>query len=173
MDTLVWTADLVTYTIITGVSLAFLLASLLLGEIFEFLDSDDSFGPQFVNSTLFLASGVGFGGVGWIITATTDLNGLVVALIAIAGGLIVGIPLGIVQAGMHRAQGSTDLSHQELKGRIGIVQLPTHPDLAGRVEISTPNGSTVTLPARGGNFKVGDRVRIVDVVASTAFVEAP
>ncbi len=173
MDTLVWTGDLVTYAIITAVSLALLVASLLLGEIFEFLDSDDSFGPQFLNSTLLLASGVGFGGIGWIVSATTDLNGLVVALIAIGGGVVIGVPLGVVQAGMHRAQGSTDLNHEELKGRIGIVQLPTHPDLAGRVEIPAPNGGTVTLPARGGTFKVGDRVKIVDVVASTAFIEAP
>ena len=107
------------------------------------------------------------------VIATTNLNGLVVALIAIGGGVVIGVPLGVVQAGMHRAQGSTDLSHDELKGRIGIVQLPTHPDLAGRVEIPVPNGGTVTLPARGGTFKVGDRVKIVDIVASTAFIEAP
>lgn len=173
MDNLVWTADLITYTIITGVALSLLLGTLLLGEVFEFLDSDDSFGPAFVNSTLMMATGVGFGAVGWIITATTDLNGLATALIAAVGGLLMGVPLGMVQAAMHRAQGSTDLSHNELTGRIGIVQLPTHPDLAGMVEIPSPDGSTVTLPARGGNFKVGDRVKIVEIVASTAFVEAP
>ncbi len=172
MDSLTWTANLVTYAVITGVSLVLLLASLALGELFEFLDGDDAIGPRAVNSTLVLAIGVAFGGFGWIFTATTDLNGLVVALIAVGGGFVIGVPLGMIQAAMYRAQGSTDLNHNELKGRIGIVQLATDPDSAGRVEIPTPNGGTVTLPARGGTFKVGDRVRIVDVVASTAFIEA-
>ena len=172
MDSLAWTADLITYAVITAVSLALLLATLIIGELFEFLDADDGIGPRAVNSTLILAVGVAFGGFGWIFTASTDLNGLVVALIAVGGGVVVGIPLGMIQMAMERSQGSTDLNHNELKGRIGIVQLATSEGLAGRVEIPTPNGGTVTLPARGGAFKVGDRVRVVDIVASTAFIES-
>lgn len=172
MDGLVWTADLVTYAAVTLIALFLLLVSLALGELFDFLDADDGIGPQAVNSTLILVVAVAFGGFGWIFTATTDLNGLVVALIAAAGSAVIGVPLGLVQSAMYRSQGSTDLNYDELKGRVGIVQLPTHSEYAGRVEIPTPNGGTVTLPARGGEFKVGDRVRVVDIVASTAFIEA-
>ena len=170
-----WTTDLVIFAAIAGVSVTFLLVSVLLGEIFEF--GDDLFGegdgPFFANSSTIFAFFTAFGATGWVASGQFEMAGLTASGVAVIGGLAVGLPIGFLLRVFKKNQGATNYSIGDTVGQTGVVALTIPAGGNGRVDVSLPGRGTTTLIAResnGGSINAGSVVTVERIVASIAYV---
>jgi hypothetical protein len=170
-----WTTDLIIFASIAGVSVTFLLVSLLLGELFElgdsFFDADD--GPFFTNSSAIFAFFTAFGATGWVASGQFEMSGLPASGVAIVGGLAVGMPIGFLLRVFKKNQGATNYSINDTIGQTGVVALAIPAGGAGRVEVQLPGRGNAILMAReagGGSVGQGALVTVDRIVASVAYV---
>ena len=170
-----WTTDLIIFAAIAGVSATLLVLSLLLGEIFEIGDQlfGDGDGPIFIDSGTFFAFFTVFGATGWIASGQFEMSGLPATGVAVAGGLVVGIPIGMLLRVFKKNAGATNYSLDETVGITGVVILAIPAGANGRVEVSLPGRGSQSLLARstdGQPVSEGRLVNIDRVVSSIAYV---
>jgi hypothetical protein len=170
-----WTTDLIIFAAIAGVSATLLVVSVLLGEVFEIGDAifGDGEGPIFIDSGTFFAFFTVFGATGWIASGQFDMAALPATGVAVAGGLVIGIPVGFMLRFFKKNAGATNYSLEETVGITGVVVLAIPEGSNGRVEVVLPGRGNQSMLARstdGRPVQEGRLVNIDRVVSSIAYV---
>ena len=160
------------YWVMLGVGVAFLLLTIVLGDVIDFLDFlDFGLGDSFAATPVFFTALAAFGGGGLLGigalgfgTAGSVVSGLVLSVVA--GGLAAGF-----FALLHKQEAGEGFQISQLVGARGRVTLAIQPGKEGRVAVQHL-GMTRNLTATSTEMiAVGDDVVVRDVVSNSLKVE--
>lgn len=155
------------YWIALGVGAAFLLFSVVLGDVFDFLDFlDFDLGDGFSLTPVLFTALAAFGGGGLLGLEAFDLStgGSVIA--GLAAGLVAGGAAGALFALLHRQEAREAFSTAHLVGARGRCTLAITPGREGRVAVKH-GGMTRTLTATSAHqIAAGEDVVVLDVLGN-------
>lgn len=159
------------YALVCGAATGVLVLSMLFDGVLDVFDLDAD-GP--FNLMAIAAFLVGFGAFGWAASAYGDMSaGAEVALALVGGAAMFSVPL-VVTRGLRRQSTSSNFSLADFAGLVGTVVVAIPAGGFGTVSV-THQGESRTVIARAsgvGSFEQGQAVRVTQVVASVALVEA-
>ncbi len=160
------------YWIALGVGVAFLLLSIVLGDIFDFLDFlDFDLGDGFSATPVFFTAVAAFGGGG--------LLGIGAFGLGTGGSVLTGLGLAVIAGGLataffillHKQEAGEGFSISQLVGARGRVTLAIQPGKEGRVAVQH-EGMTRNLTATSSEaLGVGEDVIVRDTVSNSLKVE--
>ncbi len=153
-----------------GVGLAVLLLALVLGE-FADLGHADADGPFSLPAMAAFVGGIGFGGAA-VTALLPGLPGVATVLIALAGGLVVAVPLAAaavrLSAGLRDMPTEPTLTSSHLLGAQGVVVSRVPADGLGEVRLSVA-GQQLKYHARSDvPLPAGTPVYVVDTPTETS-----
>ena len=153
-----------------GVGLAVLLLALVLGE-FADLGHADADGPFSLPAMAAFVGGIGFGGAA-VTALLPDLAGVATVLIALAGGLLVALPLAAgavrLSAALRDMPTEPTLTRSHLLGAQGVVVSRVPADGLGEVRLSVA-GQQLKYHARSDvPLPAGTPVYVVDTPSETS-----
>ncbi|CAN5673803.1 hypothetical protein BH24ACI3_BH24ACI3_12560 [soil metagenome] len=164
------------FAIIGGVGFVFLLASLILGDIFEMFGADADIGADASDFGLFDSRVIAvfmtaFGGFG-LIGAWSGFGAVGSSLIGLLGGVIFG---GIVSAFgkfLISQQSSSSVSDNDLIGRTAQVIVAIKPGSLGQISARIGDERVEKLARTLGNeeIKAGAIVKIADIAGDSVIV---
>ncbi len=170
-------ADTLVFVLIALLAAAILIVSFLVGEVFDvasdLADFDDP-GAGLLNVQTVSAFLAGFGATGWLLSGYFDVPSLVAA----AGGIVGGLPMGGVVVWMTKTfqknEISTSFTLEDLVGADAVVTLAVPAGGTGRVRYSRAGGThtAVARSASGEAIREGEIVVIQRIVGGTVFVDA-
>lgn len=179
-----------TYLIITGCGGGLLVASMLLGDLFEgvFGDADIDIshdvsvddggsgrgsGIRWLSFQTICAFATGFGGIGAIVK-TQGGSDLIALLSAIAAGFVMMIIASFIINLFYSQQSTSTYSAGELVGKTARVVEEIRPGRFGAVQVDF-RGQAVTRPARANTDQAalarGTQVKVVAATATNLVVE--
>ena len=123
------------FLIIAGVGFAFLMITLIFGEVFEFFDADHDFdhgGPGFFSSRIIAVFITAFGCFGAIATHY-GLSPIASSGVAVAGGLVFGGLIFVFARFLYNQQASSDVRPADLVGQQCRVVIAIPPGGLGQV----------------------------------------
>jgi membrane protein implicated in regulation of membrane protease activity len=161
------------YLAVAGLGLVLLVASIVFGELFDFIDfdiGDTDGGP--ISGTVIAAGMSAFGAAG-ALASYYGWGVLLSAGVAVAAALSVGALIAWALASFYKQTGVTESSLNVLAGRLGEVTTAISATGVGEVTV-TGVDTTIQRLARSANGQPiarGSIVRVVDVMGSTLVVE--
>ncbi len=168
---------IVLFAIIGGVGFVFLLASLILGDIFEMFGADADIGGDGHDFGLFDSRVIAvfitaFGGFG-LIGAWSGFGAVGSSLLGLVGGVIFG---GIVSAFgrfLIGQQSSTTVTDDDLIGRTAQVTVTIKPGELGQItaRIGDERVEKLARTSRGEEIKTGSIVRVAAIAGDSVIVE--
>lgn len=177
MDLITGLNLLTLFAIIGGVGFIFLLASLILGDIFEMFGGDADLGGDGTDFGLFDSRVIAvfmtaFGGFGFI-GAWSGLGSIASSLVGLLGGVIFG---GIVSAFgrfLISQQASSSVSDDDLVGRTAQVTVGIKPGEVGQISTKIGDERVEKLARINSDdeLKPGTAVKIVTVAGDSVLVE--
>jgi hypothetical protein len=167
------------FLIITGIGFFFLLASLLLGDLFHHFDVDVSpgdigtDGPALIDSriiSIFLTAFGAFGAIGMQL----NLGAAISSLLGLAGGIVLGGIVYYFGRLLYEQQASSSISTRQLIGRLAEVTVVIRPNAIGQVSCRVGEERIEKLARSTGDaeIKTGSVVLIEDV-ANDALIVSP
>ena len=156
------------YWIALGVGTAFLLLSIVLGDVFDFLDFlDFDFGDGFAATPVFFTAVAAFGGAGLLGLEAFGLSEGTSVFAGLGGGILFGGLAAAFFALLHRQEAAEGFTKSRLVGARGSCVLAIQPGRQGRVSIYH-EGMTRTLSATSAEaVSAGEEVVVSDVVGDT------
>ena len=153
------------YWIALAVGTAFLLLSIVLGDVFDFLDFlDFDFGDGFAATPVFFTAVAAFGGAGILGLDAFELSRGASVLAGLAGGVGFGGLAAAFFALLHRQEAGEGFTKSRLIGVRGSCILAIQPGRQGRVALQH-EGMTRTLTATSNDaIAAGEEVVVADVV---------
>jgi membrane protein implicated in regulation of membrane protease activity len=164
---------MVIYFIIALIGVLFLLASALLGEVFDFLGDVDADGDVHPLSGKVIAVAlIAFGSAG-MLTQYYDFGPALGALTSTIAALFLGAIAWWMFSALQRQTGSTNISTSSMRGRDAEVIVPIGAGAVGQVQISSSSGTRkyIARTADGSAIPAETRVRIIDIAGGVALVE--
>ncbi|MBI4311540.1 MAG: hypothetical protein HY681_07135 [Chloroflexi bacterium] len=171
------------YTAIGGTALLFVLISLIIGEIGDFVDDALSPAttwleghlpidhtvefPRILNAGALLGFVSGFGFTAALAMGAAGISATSAGGIGVVGGALLGALLGVVYRGFAKSTATTALRTADLLGQAGEVTADILPGQIGEVTIKTSNGMRVWYPARGVDDTALSRSQLVEIVDSS------
>jgi len=160
------------YLAIALVGVLFLLASSILGEVFDFLhfDTDDGVSP--LSGKVIAAALTAFGATG-MLASRADWPNALTALTSGIVALLVGASVWWATGALYRQTASTDVTMGSMRGRLAEVTIGIQPGAVGEVLLTAASSTRAMLArsADGSAIPLGATVRIVETVGNTVIVE--
>lgn len=161
------------YWVALGVGVAFLLLSILLGDLFDFLDFlDFGLGDGFAATPVFFTAIAAFGGGGLL---ALNIGGVSAGL-SIIVGLGTAVALGGAAAAFFRILGKQEagegFSIGQLVGARGMCTVAIPPGSTGRISIHHQGMTRAIAATSSEQIRAGDEVEVVDVVGNTVKVKS-
>jgi membrane protein implicated in regulation of membrane protease activity len=160
------------YFIIAAAGLLFLIVSLVVGEVLDFLDFDFDDGVHPLSSKVIAVGLTTFGSVG-MITQYYDFNALLSALTSGVAALLLGAVMWWILNALYRGSASTDVNITSMVGRRAQVTVGIAAASVGEVLVAGAD-STRHILARsrdGQPIPAGSTVRIVESLGNVVLVE--
>lgn len=162
------------YLAVAGLGLVLLVASIVFGELFDFIDVDigDADGGP-ISGTVIAAGMAAFGAAG-ALASYYGWGVLLSAAVAVTAALSIGALSAWALASLYKQTGTTETSLNVLAGRLGEVTTAISGTGVGEVTV-TGVDTTIQRLARSANGQPiarGSIVRVVDVMGSTLVVES-
>jgi len=160
------------YWVTLGVGLGLLILSVVLGDVFDFLDIDIGGTDLAIVPMLFTAISA-FGAGGLIGTEAFGLGqgGSIIA--GISTGIAVGALTGLLFAALRRQESEGAFQITELVGERGLCTLAIGPGRVGRASV-THAGMTRTFSASSDEeIASGEEIVVKDVIGSQLSVARP
>jgi membrane protein implicated in regulation of membrane protease activity len=156
------------YWLALGIGLGFLVLSLLLGDMFDFLSFGDfEFGGDFAAGPVFFTAAGAFGAGGLLGLNAFELSSGMSVLVGLGFSVVLGGLSGVLFAALGRQEAKESFSTDKLVGSRGRCTLAVVPPAQGRVAIQH-SGMTRTHSATSDEaISVGEEVVVVDVIGST------
>ena len=156
------------YWIALGVGATFLFLSIVLGDIFDFLDFlDFDFGDGFSVTPVFFTAVAAFGGCGLLGLEAFELSRGGSVFAGLGGGVVFGALAAGLFALLHRQEAGEGFTKSRLIGARGRCVLAIQAGRDGRVAVQH-EGMTRTLSATSDEaIVVGQEVMVVDVVGDS------
>lgn len=153
------------YWIALGVGTSFLLLSIVLGDVFDFLDFlDFDIGDGFSATPVFFTAVAAFGGAGLLGLEAFNLGRGASLLAGLGGGLAFGGMAAAFFVLLHRQEAGEGFTKARLIGARGSCVLAIQPGRQGRVSLHH-EGMTRTLTATSNeSISVGEDVVVADVI---------
>src|SRR5918992_1457940 len=155
---------------------AFLVFSLLVGEVSDFFGDDADLsggdGLSWASPTV-LAGAICAYGVTGLIATESGLDGIWAVLLGAGVGVLVGAGLVTVLRTLSRQQGSSQVSRESYLGQTAVVTLSIPPGGKGEVQFRDSNGVLVSKPAASTwseTMPVGTEASIKRVLADHVVV---
>jgi len=167
---------LTVFLIIAAVGFLFLLASLVMGDLFEHLGVDGGFdsapdGPGFLDSrviSVFVTSFGGFGAIG-----TQAGFGIVISsFLGLAGGIILGGIVSLFGQFLYKQQATSSVSVNQLVGRTAQVIVGIQAGNVGQIScrIGEERVEKLARARDGKEIKTGAIVRIEEIAGDSVIV---
>jgi membrane protein implicated in regulation of membrane protease activity len=167
---------LMLFAIIGGVGFVFLLASLILGDIFEMFGGDADIGGDAVDFGLFDSRVIAvfmtaFGGFG-LIGAWSGFGAVSSSLIGLLGGVIFGGVVSAFGRFLIGQQSSSSVTDQDLIGRTAQVTVTIKPGELGQISARVGDERVEKLARSGGSeeIKPGTIVKISAIAGDSVIV---
>lgn len=164
------------FLLIAASGVVFLLASLVVGDLFEHFDASAGFdaspdGPGLLDSrviSVFIAAFGGFGAIG----TQAGLSVVTSSLLGVAGGAVLGGAVSLFGRFLYNQQASSVVSADQLVGRTAQVSVGIQAGSVGQVLCRVGEERVEKLArARGGEeIKAGALVRIEEIVGDAVIV---
>ena len=153
------------YWIALGVGTVFLLLSVVLGDIFDFLDFlDFDLGDSFSATPVFFTGVAAFGGGGLLALNAFGLSRGASVVAGLGGSFVLGGLAAAFFALLHRQEAKEAFTKSRLIGVRGSCVLAIQPGRQGRVSLHH-EGMTRTLTATSADaISVGEEIVVDDVV---------
>ena len=155
---------------------AFLVFSLLVGEVSDFFGGDSDLGggdgPSWASPSV-LAGAVCAYGVTGLIATESGLDGIWAVLLGAVVGAVVAAGLVSLLRMFSRQQGNSQVSRESYMGLTAVVTLSIPPGGKGEVQFRDKNGVLVTKPAASTwseTMPAGTEARIKRVLADHVVV---
>jgi membrane protein implicated in regulation of membrane protease activity len=169
-------SGLTVFLLIGAAGLVFLLASLVVGDLFDHFDADAGFdaspeGPGFLDSrviSVFLLSFGGFGAMG----TQMGLGPGASSLLGVGGGVVLAGAVSLFGRFLYNQQASSVVSAGQLVGRTAQVSIGIQPGSVGQV-LCRVGEERVEKLARSRNneeIKAGTLVRIEEIAGDSVIV---
>lgn len=153
------------YWIALGVGTTFLLLSIVLGDVFDFLDFlDFDLGDGFSATPVFFTAVAAFGGAGLLGLEAFGLSSGGSVFAGLGGGVLFGGLAAALFAMLRRQEAGEGFTKSQLIGARGSCVLAIQPGRQGRVALHY-GGMTRTLTATSSEaIAVGEEISVEDVV---------
>ncbi|MCL1996748.1 MAG: hypothetical protein FWG63_11125 [Defluviitaleaceae bacterium] len=159
------------FTVAFGVGLGYTVISLVLGNLLDMGDFDNSaFSP--LRPAPISAFLVVFGGVGMLFYESLGFT-MVLIISAFLGVVISYLVIRFVLMPLHRAQNTSTVDRQSLVGHHAVVQVKIPQNGFGKISLNV-NGSNVSSPAKSedsNEISTGTTVEIVSIERNIYFVK--
>lgn len=169
---------LMLFAIIGGVGFVFLLASLILGDIFEMFGADADLGGDGHDFGLFDSRVIAvfitaFGGFGFI-AAWSGLGPIASSLVGLLGGVVFGGVVSAFGRFLIGQQSSSSVTDNDLIGRTAQVIVSIKPGSLGQISarIGDERVEKLARTLSGGEIPPGTMVKIADVAGDSVIVTA-
>lgn len=153
------------YWVALGAGVAFLLLSLVFGDLFDFIDFD--LGDGFAATPVFFTVLAAFGGGGLLAIKAFDAS----AGMSVFAGLGTSVVAGGLATAFFKLLGKQEagegFSISELVGARGRCTLAIHPGKEGRVAVQARGMTRNITAVSDGDVAVGDEVVVVDALGSS------
>lgn len=163
---------LTVFLIIAGVGFLILLASLVLGDMFEGLDVDGGLdGPGFLDSRVISVFILAFGGFGSI--GTQAGFGIVTSsLLGLGGGVVLGGLVSVFGRFLYKQQATSSVTSNQLVGRTAQVTVSIQAGSVGQVMCRVGEERVEKLARTRSNeeIKAGAIVRIDEIAGDSLIV---
>ena len=160
------------FTVAFGVGMGYTVISLILGNLLDMGDLDNSaFSP--LRPAPISAFLVVFGGVGMVFYEPLGFT-MVLVISVLLGVVISYLITSFVLMPLHRAQNTSTVDRQSLIGHHAVVQVKIPENGFGKIS-SNVNGSNVSSPAKsedGSEIPTGTTVEIVSIERNIYFVKS-
>lgn len=178
MDFLTSINLLTLFAVIGGVGFIFLIASLVLGDIFEMFGGDADLGGGdgtdfgLFDSRVIAVFISAFGGFGFI-AAWSGMGAVASSLIGLLGGVIFGGVVSAFGRFLISQQASSSVTDEDLVGRTAQVTVTIKPGELGQISAKIGDERVEKLARSGGEteIKPGTIVKIVTVAGDSVLVE--
>lgn len=153
------------YWIALGVGAGFLVLSILLGDVFDFIDFD--LGDGVAATPVLFTAIAGFGGGGLLALNATELG----AGASIAVGLLSAVGLGALALGFFKALGRQEsegvFSASQLAGLEGRCTVPIVPPKTGRVSVHHQGMTRSFTATSEQEIASGDEIVVQEAIGNT------
>ncbi len=157
------------YWIALAAGLGFLVFSLLLGDLFDFLDFDIG-GNDFAGGPVFFATVAAFGAGGLLGINAFEFGRGGSIYLGLATGVSMGVITGLLFTALRRQEAGEAFELSKLTGARGRCAVAVGPGKVGRVVVQYA-GMSRSLSARSADeIAVGEEVFVTDVVGNTITV---
>lgn len=160
------------YWLLLGLGLGFLVLSLVLGDLFDFLGflDFDFLGGDFSATPVFFTAASAFGGGGLIGINAFNLEAGGSLLTGLVAALLLGGLATLLFAALHRQEATDGFVTDQLRGSRGQCTLAIAPGKTGRVAI-TYSGMTRSFSARSDDtIAAGEDVVVTDAIGNSLTV---
>ena len=158
-----------TYWLLLGLGLGMLVLSLVVGDLFDFLDFDFP-GGDFSATPVFFTAAAAFGGGGLIGIHALDLEVAGSLLTGLAAAVLLGGLAALLFAALHRQEAADGFVTDQLKGSRGRCTLAISPGTTGRVSI-THSGMTRSFSATSEEaIASGEDVVVIEAMGNSLTV---
>jgi membrane protein implicated in regulation of membrane protease activity len=155
------------YWLALGVGLGFLVLSLLLGDLFDFISFDFDIGGDFAAAPVFFTGAAAFGAGGLLGLNAFGLSSGMSVLVGLGFSIVLGGLSTLLFAALGRQEAKESFSTDKLVGARGRCTLAVEPGKQGRVAVQY-GGMTRTHTATSDvSIAVGQEVVVTDVIGST------
>lgn len=165
---------LTVFLLITAAGFLFLLASFLLGDLFDIWGHDSGGDAHEIGIldtrvvSIFATAFGGFGALGtWL-----GLGAVPSSLLGLVGGIVLGAIIFFFGRTLYRQQASSSISAHHLIGRIAEVVVPIHPNSVGKIRCRVGEERVEKLARARDNaeIKMGTFVVIEEAVEELVIV---
>lgn len=161
------------YWIALGVGVSFLLISVVLGDVFDFLDFlDFDIGEGFSATPVFFTAIAAFGGGGLLALEAFDLSRGSSVLAGVGSSVLAGGLAALFFALLSKQQAGEGFSRSQLIGATGRCVLAIKPGNDGRVSIHYAGMTRTHSASSADTIAAGDEVVVIDVVGDSLKVSA-
>lgn len=168
---------IVLFAIIGGVGFVFLLASLVLGDIFEMFGSDADLGGDghdfgLFDSRVIAVFVTAFGGFG-LIGAWSGFGAVTSSLIGLLGGVIFGGVVSAFGRFLVGQQSSSSVTDNDLLGRTAQVTVTIKPGELGQItaRIGDERVEKLARTSGGESIAIGSIVKVAAIAGDSVIVE--
>ena len=156
------------YWIALVLGVSFLLLSVVLGDVFDFLDFlDIDLGDGFAATPVLLTALAAFGGGGLLALDAFETSRGISVVWGLGGGVVAGALAATLFALLHRQEAGEGFSVTQLVGARGRCTLAIHPGKEGKVAVQY-EGLTRSFSATSSEeIATGEDVLVLDVVGTS------
>lgn len=156
------------YWLALGIGLGLLVASLLLGDLFDFINFIDlDFGGDFAAAPIFFTATGAFGAGGLLGLNAFEVSRGASVLIGLGFAVVLGGLSGVLFAALGRQESKETYSTDKLVGARGRCTLELVPGRQGKVAVRHEGMTRSHTATSDEAVAVGEEIVVVDVIGST------